>query len=67
MHPNVLHASGSNLAPWRRRLISLTYNALSNKATAPTIRSRDIVPDDSTVPALDALGDNCLLAGAAEV
>lgn len=66
MHPNVLHASGSNLSPWRRRLISLTYNALSNKATAPTTRSRDIVPDDSTVPALDVLGDDCLVAGAAE-
>ena len=67
MHPNVLHASGSNLSPWRRRVISLTYNALSNKATAPTIRSRDIVPDDSSVPALKALGDDCLLVGAAEV
>ena len=67
MHPNLLHGSGSNLSPWRRRLISLTYNALSNKATAPTVRSRDIVPDDSTVQALEALGDDCLLTGAAEV
>jgi L-proline 4-hydroxylase len=67
MHPNVLHGSGSNLSPWRRRLISLTYNALSNKATTPTTRSRDIVPDDSTVPALEALRDDCLLVGAAEV
>jgi hypothetical protein len=67
MHPNVLHASGSNLSPWRRRVISLTYHALSNKAPAPTIRSRDIVPDDSTVPALEALSDDCLLVGAAEV
>jgi len=65
MHPNLLHASGSNLSPWRRRLISLTYNALSNKATAPTTRAREIVPDDSTVSALAALGDDCLLAGAA--
>jgi ectoine hydroxylase len=67
MHPNVLHASGSNLSPWRRRMISLTYNAFSNKATAPTIRSRDIVPDDSMAPALDALGADCLAADAAEV
>lgn len=65
MHPNVLHGSGSNLSPWRRRLISLTYNAVSNKATAPTIRSRDVVPDDSTASALEALGDDCLLAGPA--
>lgn len=67
MHPNVLHGSGSNLSPWRRRLISLTYNAVSNKATAPSARSRDIVPDDSTVPALVALGDDCLLAGASRM
>lgn len=67
MHPNVLHGSGSNLSPWRRRMISLTYNAISNKATAPTTRSRDIIPDDSSVPALVALGADCLLAGAAEV
>jgi ectoine hydroxylase len=67
MHPNVLHASGSNLSPWRRRVISLTYNAVSNKATAPTTRSRDIVPDDTKVTALEALGDDCLLVRAAEV
>ena len=67
MHPNVLHASGSNLSPWRRRVISLTYNAVSNKATAPTTRSRDIVPDDTNVTALEALGDDCLLVGPAEV
>jgi len=67
MHPNVLHASGSNLSPWRRRVISLTYNAVSNKATAPTTRSRDVVPDDTKVTALEALGDDCLLVGAAEV
>jgi ectoine hydroxylase len=64
MHPNVLHASGSNLSPWRRRVISLTYNAFSNKATTPTIRSRDIVPDDSNVPALEALGADCLVTHA---
>lgn len=67
MHPNVLHGSGSNLSPWRRRMISLTYNAISNTATSPTIRSRDIVPDDSTASALEVLGDDCLLAGAAQV
>ena len=67
MHPNVLHGSGSNLSPWRRRMISLTYNACSNKATSPTIRSRAIVPDDSKAPALAVLADDCLLAGAVEI
>jgi ectoine hydroxylase len=66
MHPNALHGSGSNLSPWRRRMISLTYNTVSNKATAPTTRSRDVVPDDSTAVALVALDDDCLLAGAPE-
>ena len=65
MHPNLLHGSGSNLSPFRRRMITLTYNAMSNKATAPTVRSRDIVPDDANVPALEALADDCLFTGAA--
>lgn len=64
MHPNALHGSGSNLSPWRRRMISLTYNAVANKATAPTTRSREVVPDDSAAVALQALGDDCLSAGA---
>ena len=67
MHTNALHASGSNLSPWRRRLISLTYNAISNKATAPTSRAREVVPDDTHAIGLQALDDSCLLAGAAEV
>jgi ectoine hydroxylase len=65
MSPNALHGSGANLSPWPRRLITLTYNAMTNKATRPTVRSRDIVLDDTDVPALEALGDDCLLAGAA--
>ena len=65
MSPNALHGSGANLSPWPRRLITLTYNAMSNKATAPTARSRDIVMDDTDTPALEALGDDCLLTGAA--
>jgi ectoine hydroxylase len=65
MSPNALHGSNANLSPWPRRLITLTYNAISNKATSPTTRSRDIVMDDTDTPALEALGDDCLLAGAA--
>ena len=64
MNPNALHGSGPNLSPWSRRLITLTYNAMSNKATAPTRRSRDIVLDDTNAPAVEPLGDDCLLAGA---
>lgn len=65
MNPNALHASGANLSPWPRRLITLTYNAITNKATAPTSRSRDVVMDDTDTPALERLGEDCLLAGVA--
>ena len=65
MNPNALHGSGANLSPWSRRLITLTYNAMSNKATAPSVRPREIVYDDTDLEALEALGDDCLLAGAA--
>lgn len=63
MNVNVLHGSGSNLSPWSRNMITLTYNAMSNKATEPSIRPAHIVPDDRNVPALTALGDDCLRAG----
>jgi ectoine hydroxylase len=63
MNPNCLHGSNANLSPWSRRLITLTYNAISNKATRPTTRSRDIVMDDTDTRALEALADDCLLAG----
>jgi ectoine hydroxylase len=62
MHPNALHASNANLSPWPRRMISLTYNAITNKATAPTRRSREIVCDDTDLPALVALGEGCLVS-----
>jgi ectoine hydroxylase len=65
MDPSALHGSGANLSPWPRRMISLTYNAISNKATSPSTRSRDIVYDDSALPALEPLEDDCLRAGAA--
>ncbi len=60
MNPNALHGSNANLSPWPRRMISLTYNAMTNKATAPTRRSRDVVYDDTDLPALQALGEDCL-------
>lgn len=60
MHVNALHASGANLSPWPRRMITLTYNAISNKATRRSIRPAHIVPDDKDTPALTALGPDCL-------
>ena len=62
MDVNCLHGSTANLSPWPRRMITLTYNAMSNKATAPTVRSRDIVYDDTDLPALEPLAADCLVA-----
>ena len=63
MNVNCLHGSTANLSPWPRRMITLTYNAMSNKATSPTVRSRDIVYDDTDLPALEPLEADCLVAG----
>lgn len=60
MDVNALHGSGPNLSPWTRGLITLTYNAMSNKATAPSKRAAHIVPDDRDVPALTPLSATCL-------
>jgi|tagenome__1003787_1003787.scaffolds.fasta_scaffold20625727_1 ectoine hydroxylase len=62
MHVNCLHGSTANLSPWSRRMVTLTYNAMSNKATAPTVRSRAIVYDDADLPALQPLAADCLVA-----
>ncbi|MDX6376854.1 MAG: L-proline 4-hydroxylase [Gaiellaceae bacterium] len=62
MNVNALHGSTANLSPWSRRMITLTYNAMSNKSTSPSRRSRDIVYDDTDLPALAALPDDCLVA-----
>jgi ectoine hydroxylase len=62
MNVNALHGSTANLSPWSRRMITLTYNAMSNKATSPSRRSRDIVYDDADLPALTALPHDCLVA-----
>ena len=61
MDVNCLHGSTANLSPWPRRLITLTYNAMSNKATAPSVRSRDIVYDDTDLAALEPLAADCLV------
>lgn len=60
MNVNTLHGSGANLSPWPRRLITLTYNAMSNKATSRSVRPAHIVPDDRDVPAIAPLGGDCL-------
>ena len=60
MHVNTLHGSTANLSPWPRRMITLTYNAMSNKATSPSTRSKHIVYDDRDLPALVPLHANCL-------
>ena len=57
MNPNALHGSTANLSPWPRRMITLTYNAMSNKATSPSVRPRDIVYDDTDLPALVPLDE----------
>jgi ectoine hydroxylase len=62
MNVNALHGSTANLSPWSRRLITLTFNAFSNKATSPSARPPHIVPDDRDVPPLTPLGRDCLVA-----
>lgn len=62
MHVNTLHGSTANLSPWSRRLVTLTFNAFSNKATSPSVRPAHIVPDDRDAPPLTPLGRDCLLA-----
>lgn len=56
-HTNIVHGSGRNYSPWRRALISLTMNAVSN-ATGKSRRPDHIVPSDRTP--LAPLGANCL-------
>lgn len=60
MHVNTLHGSTANLSPWPRRMITLTYNAMSNKATGPSTRPKHIVYDDRLLGPLVALHANCL-------
>lgn len=60
MNVNTLHGSTANLSPWPRRMITLTYNAMSNKATSPSTRPAHIVYDDRKLPALVPLRATCL-------
>jgi hypothetical protein len=61
MHTNVIHGSTLNLSPWGRRIITLTYNAISNKATHRSNRDPSIVYDDRNCPPLSPLGTDCLV------
>ncbi|MEO8264919.1 MAG: phytanoyl-CoA dioxygenase family protein [Ilumatobacteraceae bacterium] len=60
MHVNTLHGSTANLSPWPRRMITLTYNAMSNKATSPSTRPPHIVYDDRELPAVVPMHAACL-------
>ena len=60
MNVNTMHGSTANLSPWPRRMVTLTYNAMSNKATSPSTRPKHIVYDDRDLPALTALAPDCL-------
>jgi L-proline 4-hydroxylase len=60
MNVNTLHASTANISPWSRRMVTLTYNAMSNKATSPSTRPKHIVYDDRGLPALTALSPDCV-------
>lgn len=62
MNVNTLHGSTANMSPWPRCLVTLTYNAMSNKATRPSVRAQHIVYDDRDLPALTPLAPDCLLA-----
>jgi ectoine hydroxylase len=60
MNVNLLHGSTANLSPWSRRLVTLTYNAFSNRATSRSTRPAHIVPDDADATPIVALGADCL-------
>ncbi len=57
IHCNVLHGSANNISPWRRAIMFLIYNAVSNACTdteRPWYQNnRDFTP-------LQPLDDNCL-------
>ena len=46
-HPNIIHGSPSNISPFGRALMTLTFNALSNRASGSG-RPHDVVPNDYT-------------------
>src|ERR1700722_5916661 len=58
LHTNVLHGSTSNMSPWRRAIITLTYNSIDNIPTKQSDRGAAIVPSDSSP--IQPLDDGCL-------
>ena len=60
MNVNTLHGSTGNMSPWPRRMITVTFNAMSNKATSPSVRPRHIVGDDRDATALVPMHASCL-------
>ncbi len=61
MNVNTLHGSTANMSPWPRRMITATFNAMSNRATSPSVRPRHIVADDRDAIALVPMDASCLL------
>lgn len=61
MDVNTLHGSAGNLSPWPRRMITMTLNAISNKASSPSTRPIHIVPDDTNASPLVPLATQHLL------
>ena len=60
MHTNTLHGSGPNPTHRPRKLITLTFNAMTNKATAPSRRSRTLVLDDRALGPVVTGTPDCL-------
>ncbi len=58
VHCNVVHGSANNVSPWRRAIVYLIYNAISNACTGTERawyhNNRDFTP-------LEPLDDGCLL------
>ena len=61
MNVNTLHGSTANMSPWPRRMVTVTFNAMSNKATSPSVRPRHIVDDDRNATALIPMDASCLM------
>ena len=57
IHSNVVHGSANNVTPWRRAILYLIYNAVSNACTGTDRpwyqNNRDFTP-------LEPLKDDCL-------
>ena len=58
VHCNVLHGSASNVSPWRRAILSLIYNAVSNACTET---EREWYHNNRDFTPLQPISDNALL------